>query len=349
MNILAIDTSCDETSAAVTKNNKILSNIVWSQASQHAKFGGVVPSLARRKHIEKIDFIVKKALSKSGININKIDAIAVTAGPGLAIALEVGINKAKELSIKFKKPLIAVNHIEGHLLSPFANTPPIKSSVFKRKYNISLIVSGGHTEVVEMSGIGKYKIIAQTVDDALGECLDKGARMLGLGYPGGAVLEKMAKNGDKNRFLLPTPLAGQENRLIFSYSGLKTALYRSLDKEINDKGSLSKKRMQDVCASYQNAAFRHIIRILKHIFDNPDHKYTYLLIGGGVGANVELRKRIRKLCKQYKITPLFPYSKKLYGDNAAMIGVAAYYKTQREGFDNKMAKIDRNPNLKIDE
>src|SRR3989344_2335395 len=229
MLILSIDASCDETAASVTEGTKTLSNIVWSQASAHAKFGGVMPSLAQRMHEERIDFVIKKALGSKHNNFKGIGAIAVTIGPGLSIALGVGVNKARELAIKYNKKLIAVNHLEGHILSPFANNEyPV--SVIKYPA-IGLVVSGGNTILVKINKIGSYETLAQTTDDALGEALDKAARMLGLGYPGGAVLERMSRLGDRKKYKLPVPILGQESRKIFTYSGLKTAMSRLVESE----------------------------------------------------------------------------------------------------------------------
>ena len=335
MKILAIDTSCDETAAAVTEGAKILSNVVWSQASQHAKFGGVVPSLAQRMHEERIDFVTQKALTATHQSPDSVDAIAVTIGPGLSIALGVGINKAKELAKKYKKPLIAVNHIEAHLLSPLAN-----SKVNVQFATYGLCISGGNTIFVEINKIGSYRVLAQTVDDALGEALDKGARMLGLGYPGGAILEKFARLGDPKEYTLPTPIIGQEERKIFTYSGLKTAFFRLVEKE----KPLTKQKIYNLAATYQNVAFNHLIRVMHFILaNNKTPTSAGLLVGGGVAANVEVRKRLRKLCKEFGIKPLFPLSNKLYGDNAAMIGIAAFLNPKYIS----PSKIDRNPSAKL--
>ncbi len=342
MNILSIDTSCDETAAALTEDAKIISNIIWSQASLHAKFGGVMPSLAQRMHEERIDFVVKKALGTKHKDLKGIDVIAVTIGPGLSIALGVGVNKAKELAKKYNKKLIAVNHLEGHILSPLANN---KNLLSKIKYPaLGLVISGKNTQIVQMNKIGEYKILAETQDDALGEALDKAARMLGLGYPGGAVLEKMAKLGNLKKYKLPVPLVGQESRRIFSYSGLKTAMMRLVESE----KPLTKEKIYDLAACFQNAAFTHLIRVVRFILlnDYPNLPQD-LFVGGGVGANVGVRKRLRKLGKEFKMNVYFPYSNKLYGDNAAMIGIAAYFKYQRGEFSDP-DKTDRNPRVKID-
>lgn len=337
MKILSIDTSCDETAAAVTQDLKNISNTIWSQASLHAEFGGVNPALAQREHQKRIDWVVEKALKTAGVKISEIDNFAVTIGPGLSIALSVGIEKAKELAAKYKKPLTAINHLEGHILSPLAN----KNLEIKFPA-LGLVISGGTTQLIKINKIGDYEILAQTVDDALGEALDKAARMLGLGYPGGAILENLARGGDKDIYKLPVPLAGQEKRKIFSYSGLKTALYRLVEKE----KPLTKKRIGNLAATFQNTAFKHLIRIIKYVITNLDFKPKDFLIGGGVAANIEVRKRLRNLGKEFGIKTHFPYSKKLYGDNAAMIGIAAYFKAQRKEFTDP-SKINRDPRLPI--
>ena len=358
--ILAIDTSCDETSCAVTEKTTILSNIVWSQASLHAKFGGVLPSLAQREHERRIDFVVDKALRNALCQMADIDAIAVTLGPGLAIALGVGINKAKELAIKYRKPLIGVNHIEGHILCALAQPKNNKSYTTKENLNktfpaLGLVASGGNTILVLIKNIGKYEVLAKTEDDALGESLDKAARMLGLGYPGGAILEKFAhlsvpsNQGSKNPYSLPVPIIGQEERRIFTYSGLKTAMWRLVEKEKQKSGGiLTKYQIINLAAIYQDVAFKHLIRVVTHIIYHSPFNIHGLFIGGGVAANTEFRKRVRKMCKEFEIVLLSPYSKKLYGDNAAMIGVAAYFKYLNNNF-TEPKKIDRLPNLMIDQ
>lgn len=341
MKILAIDTSCDETAAAVTHDTKVISNIVWSQSSQHANFGGVMPSLAQRLHKDRIDWVIKKALGNKYKDLRGIDAIAVTQGPGLAIALEVGIAKAKELSQKYNKPIIPVNHVEAHLLSPFANTN--KSITFPA---LGLVVSGGNTQLVYIQNIGKYKVLAQTVDDALGEALDKTARMLGLGYPGGAILEKFAKKGRVNSYSLPLPLIEDKIKNRFSYSGLKTAMYRLCKNE----EPLTKEKIYNLAASFQNIAFEHIIRVLKYQIENKPKgiKIKQLLLGGGVANNNLLRSKLRNLLRKYNISLLISYSKKLCGDNAAMIGNLAYLRKPKLYVNkNNLYKIDRSPQIKL--
>lgn len=323
MKVLAIETSCDETCAAVTWGTEILSNVVWSQVDLHKEFGGVVPSIAKRAHQKKIDWAINKAM------VTDVDAVAVTVGPGLAIALEVGIAKAKELAAKWNKPLIAVNHIEGHVLSGL--TPEVNFPA------MALVVSGGHTELILVEAIGKYKIIARTIDDALGEALDKAARMLGMGYPGGAELEKAARTGNPQAYKLPLPMLGRENQNEFSYSGLKTAFYRL----VNSQG---KKSIPDLAACFQDRAFTHLTRVLKKTIYNLEPRTQNLLIGGGVAANAELRKRLSELNERV----YFP-TKGLYGDNAVMIGIAAGFKAARGEFVKDINLVDRLPRWRIDQ
>ena len=345
MTILSIDTSCDETACAITSDTKILSNVIWSQVKDHANFGGVMPSLAQRMHQERIDFVVNKALTNAHCSPSTVDYIAVTVGPGLSIALGVGVNKAKELANKYNKKLIAVNHLEGHLLSVFANN---KLQISNVKFPMmGLVVSGGNTLLVKINKIGEYETLAQTADDALGEALDKAARMLGLCYPGGAILEKFAKLGDPAKYKLPIPMVGQEQRKIFSYSGLKTSMMRKIQELRIKNEKISKQDVYDLAASFQNAAFSHLIRVVQYAISHMPYDIKHLLVGGGVSANIEIRKRLRHMGEQFDFKVSFPYSKKLTGDNAAMIGIAAYFKAQRGEFVNPKT-IGRIPNLKID-
>lgn len=339
MIILSIDTSADETSAAVVEENKILSNIIWSQASLHAKWGGIFPSLAKRLHQERIDWVVEKAVKSSKLKIESLDAVAVTIGPGLAPALEVGIHYAKQFALANKIPLIPVNHLEGHIVSALAqpNSPN----------SLALIVSGGHTELVLVKQIGQYQVLAQTLDDALGEALDKASMMLGLGYPGGAVLEKLAKEGNPLAYKLTLPLLGRENQGKFSYSGLKTAFYR-----LTHQKSFTKQEICDLAASFQNIAFAHLIRIISRTISDyksyKNYNFYHLLVGGGVAANVELRRRLRKLGRESGFKVHFPYTKKLCTDNAAMIGLAAQFAFNRGESAKTEAEInaiDRQPDL----
>lgn len=349
MKILSIDTSCDETAVAVTEDTKIFSSVVWSQSSLHSAFGGVFPSLAQREHQERIDFVVKKALGSKHKGLKGIDAIAVTIGPGLAVALGVGIDKAKELATKYNLPLIPVNHREGHLLSTFAIP---KDKEIKKDISfpaLGVVLSGKSTEIISINKIGEYKILADTHDDAIGEALDKAARLLGLGYPGGAVLEKFAKLGNPNKYQLPLPLVNDVVKDRFSYSGVKTAFVRLFDSIKNP----TKQDIYDLASTFQKTAFTHITKVLEYQIVNSKEKYKDLLFGGGVANNIEIRKMLRKVCKKHYIKLHTPYNKKLNGDNAGMIGVCAYLKNKelsiqevRNKYPN-FEEIDRNPRLSL--
>ena len=347
MKILAIDTSTDETAAAVTQGIKVLSNIIWSQASLHAKWGGVYPSLAKRVHLERIDWVVSKALSSAKCEADNINAIAVGTGPGLAVAIEVGLAKAKKISLLLNKPFIAINHVEGHLLSVLAKP---KTSRQQRPKDIvgfpaiGLVASGGTTQLVLIMRVGTYEILAHTIDDALGEALDKAARMLGLGYPGGPILEIMAKEGDPKTYNLPIPMLGKENRSRFSYSGIKTAMYKLVQSE----QPLTKEKVHNLAASFQDKTFQHVERLIRKVLET--YKVKEFFLTGGVSANIELRKRIRKICNEREIILSIPYSKKLCTDNAAMIGIAANFKFQRGEIvtSTNLDLVDRVPRARVD-
>lgn len=285
MLILAIDTSCDETSVAITDGRRVLSNVIYSQVLLHKKWGGVVPSIAKRAHEERIDFVVEEALKKFSkgktsavkqkqnqeqtaevkIRMANIDAIAVTQGPGLAVALEVGIKKAKELSLKFNKKIIAVNHLEGHIYSAFVENSQGNPEIdFEFPY-LALIVSGGHTEFIIFKNHLEYQIIGQTLDDAAGEALDKAAKLLGLGYPGGPVLEKLAKQvGNKDDHHFPRPML-KSNDLNFSFSGLKTSFYYFLKSQAMKTAPVFPLRsstgtVKELASSFQEAVFDTLIK-----------------------------------------------------------------------------------------
>jgi N6-L-threonylcarbamoyladenine synthase len=328
--ILAIDTSCDETAAAVTQSTKILSNVIDSQINIHAKYGGVVPHLAKRAHENKIEFVVQEALKRA--KNPPLDAIAVTVGPGLAPALEVGIDFAKKLAKKFNKPLIAINHMEGHLLSSLANLEDYPASIFPA---LGLLVSGGHTELVLVKAIGSYKLIGQTLDDAAGEALDKLAKMLHLGYPGGPIIEELAKEGDPQAITLPVPLRYSKD-LNFSFSGLKTAAMY-----LTQKNKITQNFIQNMAASFQQAIAISLCTKLKNAI--KQYQPQAVLLGGGVMANLYLRRQIRSTVKPLPI--YLPYSKKLFTDNAAMIGIAAYHHFLKKDFIEDVATLDRQPNL----
>ncbi|MBI2064149.1 MAG: tRNA (adenosine(37)-N6)-threonylcarbamoyltransferase complex transferase subunit TsaD [Candidatus Yanofskybacteria bacterium] len=329
MKILGIETSCDDTAMAVLEGNppsrkategqvKILSNVISSQVKLHAKYGGVVPSLAAREHTKNIGHVFELALKEARIkNFNKeVDAIAVTRGPGLGPSLLVGISFAKTLSWIFKKPLIGVNHLEGHIYSNWLGTAGNLKNTFPA---LNLIVSGGHTELVLMRNHGKYEIIGETLDDAVGEAFDKVARLLGLGYPGGPAISKIAEKGNPERYPLPSPMINSKN-FNFSYSGLKTAvlyLLRDLKKK-----KLNKQTKADIAASFQKAALDVLVK--KTIKAAEKYKVRSLLLSGGVSANKVLRERLQRESSELGINyscPPMEYTT----DNAAMIAVAGYF------------------------
>lgn len=334
--ILAIETSLDDTCAAVTRGERIISNIVSSQTSYHADWGGTVPDIARRLHQQWLPKVVNRTLREAGNP--KLDAIAVTIGPGLAPSLEQGIAYAKEIALKLKLPVIAVNHMEGHLLSSFAQTKTGSRGLFNPLYPaVGFLISGGHTELVLMRSIGDYALLGETLDDAAGEAYDKVARLLMLGYPGGPILAEMAKSGIP-RYHLPEPMTTRKD-LNFSFSGLKTAARQYLERE---KPTLTKEFIQDFAASFQQAVFKHLMTRLRRAIDL--YSPQMILLGGGVVSNVELRDLTRAVAKEYGLLVHYPYTKKLITDNAGMIGVAASYKFTRKEFADPTS-LDRLPNL----
>ncbi|HEX7018271.1 MAG TPA: tRNA (adenosine(37)-N6)-threonylcarbamoyltransferase complex transferase subunit TsaD [Patescibacteria group bacterium] len=349
--ILAIDTSCDETAAAVTRGVTVVSNVVASQAELHRPYGGVFPTVAKQAHKENINQTIAVALKRARVTADQLDAIAVTQGPGLAPALEVGISKAKELAIKDNKPLIAINHIEAHVLSPLAQRNQLipKSETVQPLTNVlSLVISGGHSEFVLINEVGSYERLGWTIDDAAGECLDKVGRMLDLGYPAGPVIEQFAKKGDTTAYDFPLPMttSGDYN---LSFSGMKTHSRNLIEKLTANGHQLSAQQTYDFCASFQRAVFRHITyKLEKVLADYP--QITAVFLGGGVAANMTLRKAIRETLKKSGRTLQLhvPYSKRLCGDNAAMIGITASFKYQRHEFVKDMTQLERKPRWEVD-
>lgn len=342
--ILSVDTSCDDTSAAVTKNDCVVSNVISSQIELHKKWGGVVPILAKRAHEERIEVVVNEALKRAKLESAKeVDALAVTIGPGLAPALEVGIRFVKQLAEKYKKPVIAVNHMEGHLLSSFAKNSAgngLRSVEFPL---LGLLISGGHTQLVLMHDFGKYELLGETLDDAVGEAYDKVSKMLDLGYPGGPILERLAKDGDERAFKLPIPMRKRtDENYNFSYSGIKTAMMY-LVKELKEQNKLDKQTIQNLAASFQRVVTISLIDKLE--LTVKKYKPKGVLIGGGVISNLYIRNNIRTAMKRHQLPVYIPYSKKLFTDNAAMIGVAAYYQSLRNDFVKDPQTLDRKPNL----
>ncbi len=338
MKILSIDTSCDETAVAITQERQVLVNQIYSQVLIHQKWGGVVPSLAKRAHQERIDLLIFKSLKK--ISIDNIDYIAVTQGPGLAPALEVGIQKAKELAEKFNKKIIAVNHLEGHIYSPFVQNSKGNPKIDYSFPYLVLIISGGHTNLLIFKDHLSYQILGETVDDAAGEALDKAAKMLHLGYPGGPVIERLASQVENQDFFhFPRPMI-KTNDFNFSFSGLKTSFYYFLKKH-QFSNSLN---IAHLASSFQEAVFDVLLKKTeKAIIKTGIRK---LLVVGGVSANFYLRKKFRQLIKKYQGEVLFPSYRYLTGDNAAMIGVVGYYKAQKKIFID-INVLDRQPRMKL--
>ena len=328
MIILGIETSCDETSAAVLDNNKVISNIVRTQ-SIHTSFGGVVPSLASKDHEKSISSIVKASIEESNISISDIDLIAVTYGSGLLGSLIVGLNFAKGLSVGLGIPLVAVSHLKGHLFSSLLNK---ESFIYP---SISLIVSGGHTQLWLLKDENNFEVIGNTVDDAAGEAFDKGARILGLNYPGGPEIEKISKNGNPKKYKFTIPEV-KNNKMNFSFSGLKTSLlYKK-----NELDEIGKYSINDLAASYQHAIVYTLFNKLERAINL--YKIYNISIVGGVSANLYFRESSKELIKKYKLNLIFP-NMEYCTDNAAMIAMAGYLKYKN----NKSSNIDIEPNPNI--
>lgn len=382
--ILSIDTSCDETSASVTDGLKVLSNIQPSQMKIHSEFGGVVPTLAKLEHKKKIHKVVDRALKQSGINIEEVDAVAVTYGPGLAMALEIGINKAKELALEYSKPLVIINHMEGHLLSGFAqrNTVDPKSLLSKNNIKfpvLGILISGGHSEFILVKNFCEYEKIGETLDDSCGECFDKCARIMGLGYPGGPVISDFAKRNRKNisieffkknngyyakiqsvnkniqlpELVLPVPMANS-NDLNLSFSGLKTA-FGDLYKKLNERDLVNKDVIMALCNLVEAVAYEQILLKIQKIL--VTNEIQELWLGGGVVASARFKSLIRNIGRKHNLKLRVPFSKRLTTDNAAMIGVVANFRLNKFGLSNAeegifsyskdFDLIDRDPSLSL--
>ena len=333
--ILAIESSCDETAAAVVKNGReVLSNVISSQIALHTLYGGVVPEIASRKHIEKINQVIQEALDEAHVTLDDIDAIGVTYGPGLVGALLVGVAAAKAISYAKKIPLIGVHHIEGHISANYIENKDLEPPF------LCLVVSGGHTHLVKVADYGKYEILGRTRDDAAGEAFDKVARAIGLGYPGGPKIEKAAREGDP--MAIPFPKAKvNDNPYDFSFSGVKSAV-------LNYINGCKMKNIEivpeDIAASFQKAVTDVLIAHAMHAAE--EFKIDKLAIAGGVASNSVLREGMRAACEKRGISFYHP-SPIFCTDNAAMIGAAAYYEYlagTRHGWD-----LNAVPNLKLGE
>ena len=333
--ILAIESSCDETAAAVVKNGReVLSNIISSQIALHTLYGGVVPEIASRKHIEKINYVIKEALAEAGMGLKDMDAIGVTYGPGLVGALLVGVAEAKAISYASGVPLVGVHHIEGHISANYIENKELEPPF------ICLVVSGGHTHLVVVKDYGKYEIIGHTRDDAAGEAFDKVARAIGLGYPGGPKIDKLAKEGNPDAIHFPRAKV-EDSPYDFSFSGVKSAVLNHLN-GCKMKGEPIVEA--DIAASFQKAVcdvlVGHAIQAVK------DYKIPKLAMAGGVASNSALRAAMKEACDKQGI-PLYYPSPILCTDNAAMFGAAAYYEYMagtRSGLD-----LNAVPNLKLGE
>ncbi|MGN1180567.1 MAG: tRNA (adenosine(37)-N6)-threonylcarbamoyltransferase complex transferase subunit TsaD [Suilimivivens sp.] len=333
--ILAIESSCDETAAAVVKNGReVLSNIIYSQIALHTEYGGVVPEIASRKHIEKINQVIEQALAEAHMELKEMDAIAVTYGPGLVGALLVGVSAAKAISFASGIPLIGIHHIEGHISANFIENKDLEPPF------ICLVVSGGHSHLVVVKDYGEYEILGRTRDDAAGEAFDKVARAIGLGYPGGPKIDKISKEGNPDAIHFPRAKVA-EAEYDFSFSGLKSAVLNYLN-SCEMKGEEINRA--DVAASFQKAV---IDVLVEHSMDAVKrYGYNKFAIAGGVASNSSLRAAFEKACAQRNIEFYHP-SPVFCTDNAAMIGTAGYYefiKGVRSGYD-----LNAVPNLKLGE
>lgn len=313
--ILALESSCDETACAVVEGLHVRASVVASQVELHAQFGGVVPELASRHHLTAVVPVVQEALARAGTRLDEFDAIAVTEGPGLVGALLVGVQMARGLSLATGLPLIGVHHMEGHLVSPFLGDAEIPPGEFVP--HLALSVSGGHSELVHVEGLGRYTVLGSTRDDAAGEAFDKAAKLLGLGYPGGPVIDRLAAEGDPQAVAFPRAKLGDRNNLEFSFSGLKTAVAVYVDQ--NGQPS-TRQALADVCASFQAA----VVSVLaaKAVTARRQVGASLVTIVGGVSANRGLREALAAAAAREKFTLRAP-PLRYCGDNAAMIGGAA--------------------------
>jgi N6-L-threonylcarbamoyladenine synthase len=326
--ILGIETSCDETAAAVIEENtgtipNILSNVVSSQIEVHKEFGGVVPELAARSHIEKIDLIVHKAIRDSGKDLSEMDCIAVTAGPGLIVCLSVGLNFAKSLALSLNKPFMAINHLEGHALSPKINSGLNYPYLF-------LLISGGHSQFLNVKGLGNYKRLGTTIDDALGEAFDKTAKLLGIEFPGGPKIEVFADKGNPERYELPKPIINRGGCNL-SFAGLKTAVLKISKKIKTEQDKF------DLAASFQKTIIEILYKKTKIAFlefeKQSNLNKKIFVVAGGVAANKKIRSMLINLCKEKNYESIFPPIE-LCGDNAAMIGIVGLEKFKLNQFND---------------
>jgi N6-L-threonylcarbamoyladenine synthase len=320
--LLAIESSCDDTSVAVLHNNEVLSNIVCNQ-NIHEKYGGVVPELASRDHLKNIIPAIDTALNQANVKLNQLNAIAVTRGPGLIGSLLVGLSAAKSLSLALSIPLIEVNHIQAHLLAHFIKDVHHQTLQFPF---LGLIVSGGHTQILVVKDYFEYELLGETLDDAVGEALDKGAKILGLGFPGGPIIDKLSQNGSDKAFSFPK---AKVKPFHFSFSGIKTSLLYLIQNETKSNPNFIKENLNNLCASYQSTIVEMLIDGLKEAIDKTNIRK--IAIAGGVSANSKLRLELQKLSQEKKVE-IFTLPLKYCTDNAAMIGIAGYFKYLQKQF-----------------
>jgi N6-L-threonylcarbamoyladenine synthase len=356
MTVLALETSCDETAVAILRGRgdhsgpELLASEVASQIAVHQKYGGIVPEIASRNHLVYAPRLLGRTVTAAKIDLSDVDAFAATSGPGLASSLMIGASIAKGLAIAFSKPYLAINHLEGHLLSPFLGGPNGDEEI---RPNVSLIVSGGHTMLVRVHALCDYQVIGRTVDDAAGEAFDKVAKMLELGYPGGPEIEKLARDGDPTRFDLPRSMLGSEN---FSFSGLKTAVRYLLPKVVarfcetpgeqqrltQTPYKLDHRVLADLCASFQQAIID--VLVTKTIAAAQKYDVDLVTVSGGVSCNQELRRQLHDACSRngFEFKNAEPW---LCTDNAAMIAFVALLRL-RVGFESQVTE-DVDPNLAL--
>ncbi|MCC3861872.1 tRNA (adenosine(37)-N6)-threonylcarbamoyltransferase complex transferase subunit TsaD [Pseudemcibacter aquimaris] len=327
--IMGIESSCDETAVAIVSDaGDILSNVILTQLDEHKPYGGVVPEIAARSHIDHLNGLIREAMNEAKVGFDDLSAIAVTSGPGLIGGVMVGLMTAKSIAFARKIPLISVNHLEGHALS-IRLTEDVKFPY------LLLLVSGGHCQLLVVKGVGDYQRLGTTIDDAAGEAFDKTAKILGLGYPGGPAVEKAALNGDPKRFKFPRPLKGKPGSN-FSFSGLKTAVLRARDEVVEENGGhLTKQDVSDLAASFQQALTETILNrvqngIKEYLDTYPDAEPVFV-VAGGVAANSAIKEKLAELCKEYNLTVKAP-PMKLCTDNGAMIAWAGVEKFKRNEF-----------------
>ncbi len=328
MKILAIETSCDETALAVLGEQRgflyLEKNLVYSQVNIHKKYGGVVPEVAARKHLETIMPLLDHALGKN--KLKKIDYIAFTQGPGLVTSLVLGVATAKALSLAGNKPLVPINHLEGHIYSNWLTHKELQKDSKKYFPSVIAVVSGGHTELILMTGHGQYQLLGKTLDDAVGEAFDKVAKLLGLGYPGGPIVSRLATVGNAHKYDFPRPMINSHN-FDFSLSGLKTAILYFMEK----KQKINQQDVADICAGFQLVVTEVLVK--KTFLAAKKYNAKSIMLAGGVSANTFLKQNLKNGADKLAL-PFFAPDLKFTGDNAAMIGAAAYYQIK-----NKQAKF----------